>query len=215
MQPLSFNKETHTYKNEATQQIVPNVTSIISELVDFSQIKKDVLYRAAEFGKAVHKACELDDLDNLKRSTLDAALLPYLRAWRSWSKQINAKWKHIEYQLHHDRMGYAGTADRIGIVGGKMSIVDIKTTATLMPYTAIQLAAYEYAFKHMTDETMPIQRIAVQLLNDGRFRTKIYDSPLDKPAFIGLIAKRNWMKQNQLKFKEYHFHLTQDKVLNG
>lgn len=185
MSVLSFDEATHTYRFGG--QVVPGVTSILSPLTDFSRVPPHVLQAAADFGKAVHRACELDDLGELDESTLDAALVPYLQAWRKFSAEHAVGWEQIEQPTYNATMRYAGTPDRFGGVKGRPTVVDIKSTAQLYPAVGPQLAAYAQALGHPYAD-----RLAVQLKNDGTYVAKFYKDPTDWPVFASLLTLRNW-----------------------
>lgn len=185
MSVLSFDEPTHTYRFGG--QVVPGVTSILSPLTDFSRVPPHVLQAAADFGKAVHRACELDDLGELDETTLDDALLPYLQAWRKFSAEHAVQWEQIERPVYHATMRYAGTPDRFGKVNGRPAVVDIKSTAQLYPSVGPQLAAYANALQNPYAD-----RIAVQLKADGTYVAKPYKDPTDWPVFASLMTLRNW-----------------------
>ena len=71
---LLFDEEAHRY--ELDGRYIPNVTSIIKPLSTLDRVPAEVLARAAERGKAVHKACELHLLGDLDETTLDDEIAP-------------------------------------------------------------------------------------------------------------------------------------------
>jgi hypothetical protein len=185
MNGLTFDEGTHTYRFNGN--VVPGVTSILAPLTDFSRVPPAVLEAASQFGKAVHRACELDDLGELDEDQLDAALVPYLTAWRKFSADYAVEWEQIEQQTFHTTMRYAGTPDRFGKVRGQLTVVDIKSTAELYPTVGPQLSAYAHALKHPYAD-----RLAVQLKADGTYVAKPYTDPTDFPVFASLLTLRNW-----------------------
>lgn len=189
MSALTFDEVSHTYRING--QVVPGVTSVLAPLTNYDSVPAHVLQAAADFGKAVHRACELDDLgdlDDLDEATLDPALAPYLNAWRAFCADHSAQWEQIEAPVHHQALRYAGTPDRIGALRGLRAVVDIKTTAKLYPSVGPQLAAYREA------AAMPTYalRVAVQLKADGTYTKKTYTDPNDWPVFCSLLTLRNW-----------------------
>lgn len=188
MSVLTFDEATHTYRFGG--QVVPGVTSILKPLTNYDSVPASVLDAASQFGKAVHRACELDDLGELDEATLDDALLPYLQAWRKFSADYAVKWEVIETPMYHQVLRYAGTADRIGKVKGLSAVVDIKTTYELMPTNGPQLAAY--AALHDPQMGFLLNRIGVQLKADGTYVAKPYKDPSDWPVFASLLTLRNW-----------------------
>lgn len=185
MSTLTFDDATHTYRFGG--QVVPGVTSVLSPLTDFSRVPPNVLEAASQFGKAVHRACELDDLCELDEAALDASLVPYLQAWRQFCADHSVEWEQIEEPAYNAAMRYAGTPDRFGLVKGVHTVVDIKSTAQLYPAVGPQLAAYAQALK-----APHASRLAVQLKADGTYVAKPYTDPTDWPVFASLLTLRNW-----------------------
>lgn len=194
MSTFTFDEASHTYHFGG--QVVPGVTSILKPLTNYDSVPASVLDAASQFGKAVHRACELDDLGTLDEASLDPALAPYLAAWRKFSAEHSVQWDVIETPMYHQVMRYAGTADRIGKVRGLSAVVDIKTTYELMPTNGPQLAAY--ARLHDPALGNLIDRIGVQLKGDGTYVAKTYKDPTDWPVFASLLTLRTWCKQHNI-----------------
>lgn len=189
----------HTYWLDGRQ--VPGVTSILAPLCSFEFVKADVLQAAADFGTAVHLACELDDLGTLDEEALDPALAPYLSAWRKFSRDCAVEWDLIEQTVYHPTLRYAGKLDRYGRVVGSTALVDIKSTAALYQSVGPQLAAY---LKAIPGAPVLTKRLAVQLRADATYAVKEYTGALDFPAFASLVTLRNWCVANNVtpNFKE-------------
>lgn len=190
---LTFDAESHTYRFNG--QLVPGVTTILKAITDFSAVPPQVLAAAADFGTAVHLACELDDLGQLDESTLDAALVPYLAAWRKFSADHAVQWQLIESPVYHPVMRYAGTLDRFGLVRGMNTVLDIKSSAQLYPSVGPQLAAYE---KALPPEFTAVKRMAVQLKADGTYHAQEYSDPTDWPLFCSLLTVRTWCARHSI-----------------
>lgn len=194
MSGLTFDEATHTYRFNGN--VVPGVTSILKPLTNYDSVPAAVLDAASLFGKAVHRACELDDLGELDEAALDVALVPYLQAWRNFSADYAVEWEVIETPMYHQALRYAGTADRIGKVRRLSAVVDIKTTYELMPTNGPQLAAY--ARLHAPVLGNLLDRIGVQLKADGTYVAKPYTDPTDWPVFASLLTLRNWCARNSI-----------------
>lgn len=197
---LSFDEATHTYRYQGVE--VPGVTSVLKPLMDFAHVPADVLAAAAAFGTAVHKACELDDLDQLDEEALDDALAPYLAAWRKFSRDYDVEWHGIERKVFHPQLRYAGALDRNGLVRldprrdyRVPAIVDIKSGAQLYPAVGPQLAAYHRA---LNESSVTTKRLAVQLKPDGNYAAKWHEDPTDFAVFCSLLTLRNWCAKHQI-----------------
>lgn len=193
---LTFDEATHTYRWGG--QVVPGVTQVLAPLVDLSAVPADVLARASAFGTAVHRATELRDLGDLDESALDDALRPYVDAWVAFSADHTVRWDHIEERVYHPTLRYAGTVDRIGLVEGAISIVDIKTSSSIYPSVGPQLAAYQRAAADGMG-VASLRRLSVQLKGDGTYSVKEHTNPSDFSVFASLLTLRNWCKQHQVQ----------------
>lgn len=190
--PLDFDPGDHVYSVGGV--VLPSVTQILSSMYDFKFVDPEVLQRAAVFGTAVHRVCELHDLDDLVMDSVDAALLPYLQAWQRFLREKHVKVLEVEKRYHHRAMGFAGQLDRLLLVDHCKVTTDIKTVSTLHPAVGIQLAAYERLLLANTDH-QDTKRAAVQLCGDGTYRYRMYADPMDWPAFASLLTLKNWRQK--------------------
>jgi len=183
---ISLNNKTITY---------PRVTSIIGSagLTNLQYVKREVLEANAKFGKFVHKACYLWDKNELKESTLDQDLIPYLNGWKLFRREV--KWAKTilmnEQLVYSHKWGYAGTEDRLFAKG---YLVDIKTGLSVYPPAGLQLSAYAEAIKEMTRIVVK-SRFVVQLKPDGYVLHEFSDLK-DLGRFFACLtifnAKKEW-----------------------
>lgn len=190
---LNFDPDTHTYK--VGNVVMPSVTTLLQPLYDFRFVNPETLQRAADFGTAVHRVCELYDLDDLVMDSVDRAISPYLRAWQQFLSEMSVKIIEVEKRYHHTALGYAGTLDRILLVNGRPSLTDIKTVSALSPAVGIQLAGYQGLLSANTSYKT-ISRAAVQLCGDGSYKYRTYADAMDWPAFLSLLTLNNWRTKN-------------------
>lgn len=194
---LTFDPERHEYRWDG--EPVPSVTQILQPLVDFSRVPPDVLRAASEFGTAVHKSCELDDLGDLDETSLDPALACYLEGWRKFRREHACTWELIEQPVYHPALRYAGTPDRIGRIDGVLGVLDIKSSAALMPTVGPQTAAYARAY---SQSGAALTRFGVRLF-PGDYEIKQYTDPLDWPTFASLVTVRQFCARHFLKEISY------------
>lgn len=177
---------------------LPRVTQVLREvgLIDFSNVRQDVMERAQLFGTAVHKATELDDLGTLNMEILSKPLLPYLEAWRKFRKDYNLKFvrDEIEQHLVSTKWNFQGTPDRIARADN--ILVDIKTSAAVYPSVAIQCAAY--AILAEENGTKIKKRFCIQL-KEGTYSVTPYNDISDKTIFLSALNIYNWRKKHNLK----------------
>lgn len=200
---LSFDAETHRYFWNGQQ--VPGVTTILSPLTDFSAVDQDVMRRASAFGSAVHHVCELADTGaDLEQYEIDAALLPYVGAWRRFCVEWSVEWNAVECRVFHPALRYAGTLDRVGTLlppgepahRRHAAMVDIKTSTSLYPAVGPQLAAYARAHDPLNGASL--RRYAVQLRGDGTYVCKEYRDADDFATFSALLALRTWCGRHSI-----------------
>ena len=163
---LEFDEDKHIYKLNGSA--IPSVTTVMKPLsnAEYSGISENVLNKAAEKGTAVHNAAEnwakfqIDDIEPEYRGYFDAFL--------SWWKATNPEMVGSEIKLYHKIMRYAGTADLVAWIDGKLTLVDYKTTSKLIEMNCgVQLEAYA---KALASHGIEIQeKRAVQLKRDRKF----------------------------------------------
>jgi len=143
--PLVLDRSTHTYTDNGI--VLPSVTQCLKAagFFNYGQVNKEILERAAKFGSAVHKACALEDRNNL--GECDVALLPYLDGWRNFKQLCGLDFIHIEKSLSSKMYGFAGTPDRLFSKDHKVGyVVDIKT-GQYENWHSVQCVGYELLFR--------------------------------------------------------------------
>ena len=127
---IEFDEQKHLYTVDGVK--MPSVTEILSPLTarHYGEISKETLRLAADRGTAVHEACECLDYGLDIDEDFPAEWLGYVRAYAEFLNDYRPKWEGIEEMVYHELQGYCGRVDRYGLIDGKMSVLDIKTTAT-------------------------------------------------------------------------------------
>lgn len=185
---LEFIEEGHVYLLDGVE--IPSVTQIIAPLYDFAGISAARMEYASARGKAVHRATELYDMDDLDEAALDPVIFSYLEAWKRFKSENKVEITGMEQMLHNEKHSYAGKFDRTAVFDGGKWLLDIKATAALTPAIGVQLAGYG----GLLDGTE--RRGAVQLKPDGTYRLQEYTSRSDWPTFLSLLTIYNWRKNN-------------------
>ncbi|MDE2106141.1 MAG: hypothetical protein KGL39_53455 [Patescibacteria group bacterium] len=166
-------------------EVIPGVTNIIKPLFGdwFDRIDPATLEHARERGKRVHRLTELHDQGIHVRPAEDDEVVPYLHAWWRFRAEMRPRIFAIEQSGYHPTLEYGGTNDRLVIIDGYAGVLDIKTSAELMPQTAIQTMGYAL-IEAAKDGTRPWRRWAVQLKPTGEYRLERYrDDPYDESVF--------------------------------
>lgn len=193
---LTFDAAAHAYHLDGRR--VPSVTQVLDELVDFRFVKRDDLERARQLGRAVHVACELEDLGTLDEATVAPVVAPYLAAYRKFLAEVKPQWRGIEEKVCHELHRYAGTLDRRGFVFKKRSTLDIKSGAKTLT-VGLQTAAYQEAH----DATYGAEfeapaRWALYLREDGTYLLDEIKSSRqgDFRTFLSALNLYNWRQQH-------------------
>ena len=195
---LTFDPEKHEYR--VGGKVLPSVTEILRSagLVDFSRVPPETLRMAQERGTAVHAACHLYDSGTLDYASLDAVIWPYLEAWDKFIRQADVAIHMTEHPVH-SKHGYAGTFDRLAMVAGKPSILDIKTSEIISQATGVQTSAYLRAAEECNCLGMPAkkyQRFAVHLYDNGKYELEPYTSGQDWPVFLACLQIHHFKRRS-------------------
>ena len=147
---LHFDEGKHLYtldQNGVTFEL-PSVTQILRFISReiYGDVPQSVLDKAADKGTRVHEAIEAYDNYGWKECEPDT--LPYILAYEKWVQDHNFQTVANEYPIYHRTRLYAGRIDRIFMDEGKLSLLDIKTSETILePLVAGQLYGYSEASK--------------------------------------------------------------------
>lgn len=139
---------------------VPSITTILDAYPKgaafYDWLKKhgensdDIRDEAGRRGSVVHGLTE--DYDNGLEVTLMDALgrIDYkLSEWHMFEKYVEFRSMHpftiiqSEMNIVSEKLGYAGTLDRLIEMNGENILIDIKTSGSIWPSYWLQLAAYE------------------------------------------------------------------------
>lgn len=176
---------------------IPSVSSILSPITQplYSRMPEWRREETAQRGTFAHKATELYDQDRLNWETLDPKLEPYLNAWLAFRYATDVEILEIEQRVVHPILWYAGTFDRVAILNGALTVLEIKTTAgSPEPFWGLQLAAYQQAYnldKPKTDQAR--KRVSVQLRPDETYVLTEWPDPQDVSIFNSFLSTRHYM----------------------
>lgn len=130
---VKFDEATHTYT-------LPSVTEIIRVVLfpnQFAYVAEEVMERAVEFGKNVHKALELSFPDLLTEEETHS----YNEAVRIMAENGITPLEHEV--VIYSQLGYAGKLDLYATMGDKKILVDFKTGSLHKEKTAWQQSLYK------------------------------------------------------------------------
>jgi hypothetical protein len=203
IQRVEFDPIDHRYTVVDTGKCAASVTEILMD----SGVVESEWYtdESRERGRAVHAATEYSDQDDLDESSVADTILPYIQAAHRCKKESGFVNVLVEPYGYHPIHRYAGKPDRIIILNGYLCVLDYKSGA-MMPWTALQTAAYEELMPYLVmpdgrlfREVMNdfpfikgVRRYGCELRADATYRLKRFDDPNDFRVFLGCQAIHNW-----------------------
>lgn len=150
---IEFIEESHTYIKDGV--ILKSVTQILQELfpLKYDGVPEKILNNKANYGTEVHKYIEIIEKKKPKRPIAyikryynpniyqEESLKQYLKIKEIYNIEVLESEKIVSYKYI-----YCGTLDLKARVNGKLTIIDIKTTATLdETWVSWQNSLYELA----------------------------------------------------------------------
>lgn len=210
MQPLRFDPEAHAYYLGAEQ--IPGVTAVLQQVTDYRFVPDEVLDRKKAIGSALHACIELDHIGELDESTIDPAVAGYFDAWRkfTWDQRAFVL-AAAESPMCSRLYRYGTTPDIWGSMhpdGGSAVpfVLELKSTATIMPAVALQTAAQLQAIAETVTGDAGTRarwlregrRFALQLKPTGTYSLREFRDPADWPTFAALLAVYRWKRAHNI-----------------
>lgn len=186
---LSFDPEAHRYTRDGVA--IPSVTQVLQAtgFVDFSYVDAVRLERAAELGRAVHRAIELHVLGDLAVDRLHPLVAARFNAYLQFERETGFVCTAIEQPLAHPLYGYAGTPDQRGHLLQGRAIVDTKISVQLGRWVGLQLAGYEELTRaHEPGDRSPIYRFGLRLCEDGHPLITPFTDRGDRSTFLAALT---------------------------
>ena len=205
MSELLFNPDTHEYHVNGIR--LPSVSQVLNTwILTYSGyvntitgvvIDKEVFEASGDFGTAIHLAIKYLFTTGLNWDGLDPALIPPLKQFEQWRKDINLKLIFCEHSMFSKRYGYAGTPDIIGEADGKI-LVDVKTGD--YGQGAAQLAGYEQLYNENYRSSggwRIVKKYVLYLPKDGGdYKFEVVN---DKDAWNYFLSRLNCHKYERRK----------------
>lgn len=203
---IDFDEASHLYRlpvnalgKEGLGALVPSVTEVLkdNQFVDYSFCTEF----ARERGSAAHEAIHFVMDGDIDRTSIDPAILPFVRAAEAFAEDMGLEPVMAEAVVFSALYGYAGKADLFAFLRGRRRLccIDWKTGA-VPPATGLQLAGYSGAWLEMTGEAV-IDRLAVQLTPEHSVPYKVHEftDRGDLAVFRGAAACTNWRRKHLAK----------------
>lgn len=196
MEDLKLNRETHTYLYKG-EKVKYSVTEILDRagITEFSKekleslplkVRKDIEYAKIR-GTYVHGATALYDENRLQSNIGTEA---YLEAWKKFKKDSGIKIIDIEKPVYSKKLKIATTPDRVGLLNGKLTVLEIKCIAKMTRVVAIQTAGQKLILNEGRKRGDKIKdRMAVNLKPNGTYEVlaKNFFTPNDESYFLSCL----------------------------
>jgi hypothetical protein len=195
VEELYLDEATHTYWLGKTK--FDSVTEIL-KFLGLSRCYDGISSFYSERGKAVHKAVEFVDKGTLDESSLSDLVRPYVVAYRKFLAESGYRPHAWEVPLYDSNLRFAGTIDKVGYLGDKLGILDIKTSTSIDPAVEDQLCAYRFLWDQHHADGSSQWGYALQLKEDGTYSlcTKYSDCPAEDWRSIMTVYRK---KQKRTK----------------
>ena len=190
---LTFNEFNHTYWLD--ELVIPSVTTLMKPLSDdfYRAVDPEMLEKAAKRGTAIHNAVE--NFAQFGIEDIPPVYGGYFQAFRTWWELRKPEVLATECRVYHKILRYAGTADLICVIGGRVTLVDYKSSAQVnSKLCAVPLEGYDRAFE--SHGVKIDDRMILHLSRDGKYS----EVPFQRNArcwsvLSALMTVRNYMNE--------------------
>lgn len=180
------------------------ITSLSSRLTKEKAHSKE-LKKAGEIGNETHSLIEW----SLRASLMEKVGAPpkvsekamwAFSAWERWKESVNLKPIMVEFPVWSTTYGYAGTADLLAQIDGKITLLDWKTGKSIYRESYLQNAAYRHAVEEMRIAVVE-QGIIVRLPKvetDPEFEFQVVpEHPTElMAAFLSFLDGWKWLNKD-------------------
>ena len=165
---------------------------------NFEFVNDHDLEFARRRGTAVHLATAFSDRGTLNEGSIHPEIAPYLTAWRRFRGEVKTEMLHVENPIYSKRWRFACTPDRIVIVNGKLSVLEIKASEYLSAAYQLQTQGQQIAAEDFYKEKVK-SRFTVRLFDNGTYRLEEYKEAADKARFMACLTIAQFKKERSLK----------------
>ena len=190
---LSFREEDHRYFLNGAE--IPSVTSLMKPLSNefYKEVSPEILNKAANRGTIVHNACENYALYGVEDICPEYA--GYFAAFLNWWNENNPSPLATEVKVYHRILRYAGKADLLCLINGRVTLVDYKTSSQVNKMLCgVQLEGYDRAFE---SHGIKIEdRLILHLCRNGLYSAVPFEKSSKRwSVFSALLTIRNYMNE--------------------
>jgi hypothetical protein len=193
-----LDKASHTYKlnGEELRFSVSEVLKLSGIVGEYPASAMFAVEHARELGEVTHEWCEYLDVRGVSGEIDWQRVIqdldgeepgPFVRAYQRFLEKYRVKWDFIERSFCREDVG--GTPDRIGIVDGEMTILDIKTSKQNAKHWQLQLTGYQW----ITKLPLEVRLKVLWLHDDATFNVLEYEPDFETWGAALQVAR--WKKK--------------------
>ena len=221
-QQITFSDNRFYTSGEDEAVFVPSVTTILqaypkdahfySWLKEVGDKADEIRDEAGRRGSVVHNMTErYDNGEELTLLSDDGKLDFKLSEWAMFERYVEFGQRnpysviHSEVNIINEKLGYAGTMDRVIKMGKKKVLIDIKTSNTIYEHYWLQLAAYHKLYTLEMMDSKAITDVAILWLNA---KTRTYGNEkkgdIQGPGWQLVFRDKAQMKKDMALFDSVH-----------
>lgn len=189
---LEFDEPSHTYKWNG--KLVPNVTSIISDLTSYDMVKRDDLEMARQKGTAVHKMIEYwaKGID----INIPTWMVPVHAEWIKFVSETGLRVLGTEKRCYNRQYSYATTLDLCVTMRSKegLGILEIKRSFMAGKAIGLQTAAQAAAWESEGGDKIR-WRGALKIKEGLSYRMEDHEDRTDFTNFLACLIHYNLVKR--------------------
>lgn len=182
---------------------VPGVNEILRStgLVNMDYFTEE----GAARGKRRHALVEAYDEDRVDWSGVEAEDSYILVGYQEFLDDTGFVVRANELPLYHSVLQYAGTLDKMGELGGKTYVLDVKTGSSLGSWAKIQVAMYALAYAHTFQTEVPRGGILhLRPAKKKQYSWKPITEPYILDSAFSIIETYHWQQGNKKVIEAMH-----------
>ena len=180
-EPLEFDEKTHRYFRGDQERV--GLTTLLRSYFGTS---KYYTQRGRELGSALHLACQFLAEDTLDWDTLEPEIVEQAKAYRRFIQETGFFPQILEAPYHSMEIDVATKPDQVGLMMGRLSVVEIKRGAVLKQYE-LQTAGQKIILK---DNDVDVQdRYGLYLKKNGKYSLEKHPNDFQDEDYFRILAK--------------------------
>lgn len=187
---LQFHESSHTYTHGDTK--LPSVSEVMKFAglgANYAGISGDVMETARSRGVRLDAITEQIDM-GLDPSP-DPDIAGYVMAYEKFVNETGFRAVASQSPMWHPTRLYAGTPDRVGMLTGKLTMLDLKTTSMVHRKScAIQLdGAYSPMWDYHSKDRWIERNMVLHLKPEGKYTLVCVDHDLAQNVFLSAVEE--------------------------